>query len=70
MQVYPKAPSLDKPRSTLESVYFEVSPTDGSVLRRLTVQTPSIGHIACKSRGIYRAFAMDDHKRLVAFSAH
>ena len=70
MQVYPKAQSPEKSRNTSESLYFEISPTDGTILRRLTIQSPSIGHIACKSKGTYRAFTMDDGKHLFAFSAH
>jgi hypothetical protein len=49
--------------------YYEVSPLDGSLLRKLTIANPRIGSMACKSRGTYIAFSMDKDKKLIELVA-
>jgi hypothetical protein len=57
------------PRDLSSFTYFEVSPLDGSLLRKLTIVNQNIGSIACKARGNYYAFSTDKDQKVVEFVA-
>lgn len=62
--------SGDGPRDLSGYQYYEVSPLDGSLLRKLVIAQAAVGSIACKSKGKYVAFSKDKENKLVEFVAY
>jgi hypothetical protein len=67
--VQPASTTSSGPRNLLTYSYYELSPLDGRVLRKLTISNVRVGTMACKNRGKFIAFSTDQDKRLVRSEA-
>jgi hypothetical protein len=63
--VQPASTSTTGPRNLLTYSYYELSPLDGGVLRKLIINNNQVGTMACKNNGKYFAFSTDLDKKLV-----
>ena len=61
----PQAREAGKAVDVSESTYYEISPLDGSIIRKLTVAGAHIGPIACKSNHQYFSYSPDKDGKLV-----
>ena len=50
-----------------DRLYYEVSPLDGSLIRKLTIPNISVGALACRTGGHYLSFSTNDKKQLLEF---